>query len=115
MAQQAAVSTSEADLDLSVEQAAASTREVSATAQTTIPVDSPLGISLGDVRTTAYFFEAQTCSLSPGMSQRFLATLWVSTCIAGPVDPSFRARSGRLKFTDVIPPWRQPRGEWMVL
>jgi len=86
-AQKAAASISEADLDLAVEQAAASTRQVSATAQTTIPVDSPLGISLSDVHTTAYFFETQCCSLPPGSAQRFLATLWVSGCIAGEPSP----------------------------
>ena len=119
MAQQAAVSTSEADLDLAVEQAAASTREVSATAQTTIPVDSPLGISLGDVRTTAYFFETQCSSLSPGSTQRFLATLWVSTCIAvfasSPDGRAFGAHinGGQLLFA--LEERRQRGGEGMIL
>lgn len=85
-AQHAAVTTSAADLDLAVEQAAASTRDVSAAAPTTIPAGSPLCIALGDVgtadSTTKYFFETQHCALSPGAKQRFVATLWVSTCIA---------------------------------
>ena len=69
-------------LGAAVEQAAAHTREVSTAAQTTIEAKSPLGIALGDLNTTAYFFESQFRELRPGSKHRFLATVKVYTCIA---------------------------------
>ena len=72
----------DADLGVAVDQAAARTSGVSVAAHAVIDAGSPLGAALGDVNTTAYFFEAQFRELHPGSSHRFIATVGVSVCIA---------------------------------
>ena len=107
--------TEEADLGVAVEQAAASTRGVSATAQTVIEAESPLGGALGDLDTTAYFFEMGFLALPPGSTLRFLATLRVNGCIAVFASgPDGRAFGAHVNVALVVSSLRERRvaGRW---
>jgi hypothetical protein len=107
--------TEQADLGLAVEQAAASTRGVSPTAQTIIEAKSPLGTALGDLGTTAYFFEMGFLALSPGSTLRFLATLRVNGCITVFASgPGGRAFGAHINVALVVSSLRESRdaGRW---
>jgi hypothetical protein len=71
----------DADLGVAVEQAAASTSQVSMAAQTTIEPSSPLWTALRDLNTTKYIMDSECHVLPTGTSLRFLATVLLYDCI----------------------------------
>jgi len=90
-------------LGFEVEQAARLTSQVSITAQTVIPADSLLGTALGDLDTTAYFFEAQFRAIEPWSTQRFLATVNVYSSIAlFATGPDRRAFGAHINFAALL-------------
>ena len=90
-------------LGFEVERAARLTSQVSITAQTVIPADSLLGTALGDLDTTAYFFEAQFRAIEPGSTQRFLATVNVYSSIAlFATGPDCRAFGAHFNFAALL-------------
>ncbi|KAJ1469259.1 hypothetical protein T484DRAFT_2183017 [Baffinella frigidus] len=111
----------EAGLGVGVEEAAGRTRGVSGDAQTVIAAESPLGVALLDLESTAWFYEMDGRALRPGLKGskvRFLATLWVTSCITVFVSgPDGRAFGVHLNsaFAMVSVRGRPDGGRWGTL
>ena len=99
------------DLGVAVERAAADTREVCMAAQTSIE-RGPLREALGDLGATLYFYEAGFQGLSTHSQHRFLATIWVSSCItvfaSGPHCRAFGAHVNGAQLLGSIMDERKP-------